>query len=785
MVTKENFDVFIAYHGTESKSGSMEKAREIYNLLTKNGINCFFNPHSNSGGAFVNTPIIARHCKLFLLVANKSIKVDKWGEISDDTPGLYNEIMGFYNLFFEKKGVRAGSARVFCYGGLTAERANNLHILFNGTAHFEEPSDGIAKLVEWITTVLEKDSKNKKISQENLKSTPMGSLSAQNDLKKEDKNSVRIEAGVLKAYSGSEKIVTLPDGITAIDDYAFIGNPNIVEVHLPESVAVIGVHAFAVCNNLTLVRGSGVTVIQKSAFSECAKLEDVIFSDKLERVGASAFYGCKSLTRLVLHKKLKEIGSDAFANCFSLTLFSELDSAPSTYEENWNGARPVMWLGKDKAKLGTEDSDRGAGYTGVAKGTTTATVVKEVKVPPKAVEMPTSTLNGTFVKDGVTFVVEKGRLKKCLGYSDTVVIPEGVTTIGRVVFSNSKFVKNFYFPSTLKEVENDVFSHCESVTEMVFPNGLLSIGDRAFLGCTALKNIYLGNSLQTLGKSIFTSCTVLEKVHFPKSLTKTGETLFLLCHKLHVYCEVTNKPSGWDDSWNKYNKPVKWGCTLEIRSLPDPKLVSDSDSGRLDKKESIAKTSVAPKITFTSPSKSSAGTSYEIPSNFTGTKVLGGVTYTVKEGVLVGMKGAGAEVVIPVGIRAIEKGVVSFSPVKSVKVPNTVERIEADAFAYCENIRELILPDSVKFIGDRAFLKCTSLEKLYLGDGIERLGKSVFTSCANLPEIYFPKSLQFVGETLFLSCPKLTVYCEVFEQPDGWHKDWNKYKKPVVWGEDY
>ena len=143
----ESFDVFIAYHGTNNPNGSLEKALQIYNLLSKQ-YKCFFNPISNSAGSFMNTPIVSSHSKLFLLVANNSIELNDQNEVL--SPGLYREIEAFYRAHFNDIQ-SSGSARVYAYEGLQTIKANNFHIVFNGSAHFsEEVANVEQQLMHWV-----------------------------------------------------------------------------------------------------------------------------------------------------------------------------------------------------------------------------------------------------------------------------------------------------------------------------------------------------------------------------------------------------------------------------------------------------------------------------------------------------------------------------------------------------------------------------------------------------------------------------------------------------------
>lgn len=153
LLTERTFDVFIAYHGTDDPSGSIGKAEEIYNLLASLGINCFFNPVTNKGGRFGDTPTCARHSKLFLLVANSHLKTNGYNEIV--SPGLYNEIDAFRGVIFNDPA-RKGNARVYCYDGLTVQQADRLDTIFSMVEHFEEGprTNAQEKLIQWIQSSL-------------------------------------------------------------------------------------------------------------------------------------------------------------------------------------------------------------------------------------------------------------------------------------------------------------------------------------------------------------------------------------------------------------------------------------------------------------------------------------------------------------------------------------------------------------------------------------------------------------------------------------------------------
>lgn len=95
-------------------------------------------------------------------------------------------------------------------------------------------------------------------------------------------------------------------------------------------VTKIGIDAFYERQHLTAVSiPNGVTVIEENAFKSCPNLTSVTFSENIVAIGIRAFYACVSLTNVVLPKSLTTIGESAFDGIPGLKLYFNSTTPPS------------------------------------------------------------------------------------------------------------------------------------------------------------------------------------------------------------------------------------------------------------------------------------------------------------------------------------------------------------------------------------------------------------------------------------------------------------------------
>ena len=142
--------------------------------------------------------------------------------------------------------------------------------------------------------------------------------------------------------------VSIPEGVTSIENSAFKECTSLTSAVIPNSVTSLGSGIFDECSKLkTVTIGSGVTSIE-SSFYGCTKLTTVninsnaiasntyssnssikeifgtqvtkyVFGNTIQQIGSYAFYGCSSLKAVTLPQSITSIGYGAFYGCSGLT----------------------------------------------------------------------------------------------------------------------------------------------------------------------------------------------------------------------------------------------------------------------------------------------------------------------------------------------------------------------------------------------------------------------------------------------------------------------------------
>ena len=114
----------------------------------------------------------------------------------------------------------------------------------------------------------------------------------------------------------------------------------------------------------------------------------------------------------------------------------------------------------------------------------------------------------------------------------SVVISDGVTSIGSAAFSGCSSLTSVTIPNSVTRIGEEAFYWCSVLTSVTIPNSVTSIGDRAFCDCSGLMSVTIPNNVTSIGYRTFYGCSGLTSVTIPNSVTSIGLGAFYGCSGL-------------------------------------------------------------------------------------------------------------------------------------------------------------------------------------------------------------------------------------------------------------
>lgn len=341
-----------------------------------------------------------------------------------------------------------------------------------------------------------------------------------------------IRDGVLESYTGTEKVLRIPQWVQKIGRKALAYNENLTEVILPNGLTCIEKDAFAGCWNLKYASiPLEVTEIGESAFYNCTSLKrvDLLGGRTLKKIGALAFAGCTALEEVELPGDLIEIPEYAFGQC------ENLQHVEFSYPE-------------DEEKSCTRKIAKGA-FKGCSKltGFEIPYTVKEIEEEAflgckalQSVVLPTGVKLGKNVFEPSCalqkeYEIENGVLLAYRGYDAYAKVPEGVTLIAENAFAASRErLLIVDVPEGVRAIGAGAFENCTKLEFIELPKSLRSIGERAFAGCTSLECFNSDAAgLEEIGRYAFRNCTKLDAVELHSDrLQSVAADAFEGCTKL-------------------------------------------------------------------------------------------------------------------------------------------------------------------------------------------------------------------------------------------------------------
>lgn len=353
----------------------------------------------------------------------------------------------------------------------------------------------------------------------------------------------------------AEGVLTI-SGTGAIGDYSENDAPwqslraDITAIVIEKGITRIGNYAFHDCRVATSAAlPEGLVEIGENAFRSCGALEGINLPPELTTIGIGAFYYTSALTSITIPGSVEtfsdafndsgletvtiehgvdEVDSYAFCNCYHLKSVNLPDSIQSIGNYAFNGCQQL------------EELDLPEGITSFGEYAFANTAISEFEFPEGA-----SINAGVLQNTSIT----------------SIVIPQGVATIGQNAFYGCENLATVTFPSTLTRIEGGAFSYT-ALTSLNLPDGVTHIGHSAFRECNALETVTMTDSVTTMDDNAFDDCDILRSVTLSDQIETIGLQTFSQCKKLEtIHLPASLKTIG--------NDAFQYCESLRSLTLPD------------------------------------------------------------------------------------------------------------------------------------------------------------------------------------------------------------------------
>lgn len=473
----------------------------------------------------------------------------------------------------------------------------------------------------------------------------------------------------------------IPEGVTAVSDYAFYKYQGLKSFKLPETVRSVGKYAFYECKALKeAVFSTDLAAIGQDAFEGCASLCDITIGkliaantlkdlyipaagikmvtvlDGTPAIAPNAFKNCGKLESVVLPASVQNFGKDAFYACNHLrnVVIDDLE-AWCRADFACPYANPLFFAGHLYLK---EEDD-------------TLTELLVLQIPEGITEIKPFAFYGFKAMRAVE-------------------IPEGVTQIGYQAFYNCAGLNAALLPKTLQTIGQEAFRYCSRLTSLTLPGSMTQIAQDAFKNCTALAELKIGDLIETKTlKQLWLPTDALKKITVTEGVTAITAEAFRNCAKLE---EIV-----LPESLTFIGKDAFFGCislrkadVASIRSWLNTELVCP----------------------------------YSNPLIYSHRLFVRGQEVFA--------------LTVPQGVTEIKDyAFYSANYINALNIPSSVKRIGTQAFCGCVSLTKAGLPEGTEIIGDYAFRNCANLTDLILPTTLTYVGQGAFDGCKKLVNIWY------------------------------------------------
>ena len=349
-----------------------------------------------------------------------------------------------------------------------------------------------------------------------------------------------------------------------------------------------------------------------------------------------------------------------------------------------------------------------------------------------------SQVTWTLDSDGLLTISGSGEMQDYFGNNSpwynnntaikTVVIQNGVTSIGYCAFYCCTGLTTVTIPNSVTNIRSWAFENCTELTAVTIPDSVTRIGEYAFSGCTGLTAVTIPDSVKSIG-NWFSGCTGLTSVTIPDSVTTIWEFAFSGCAGL---TSVTIP-----DSVTAIGCYAFYECA-SLTSVTIGNGVTSIEDSTFRGCASLTSVTIPDSVTRIGRyafSGCTGLTAVTIPDSVT----------SIREDAFYGCTGltnltvaANNPVYFSVGNCIVEKDsktLVVGCNNSVIPGDGSVTGIGKYAFFGCAGLTSVSIPDSVTSIGYWAFRDCAGLTSVTIPDGVTSIGDFAFSGCAGLTNL--------------------------------------------------
>lgn len=259
-------------------------------------------------------------------------------------------------------------------------------------------------------------------------------------------------------YLGDEASVIVPseiDGYTVseLGREAFIYKENLTDITIPDSITYIDSYAFIGSDNLKEIYYAGSEKQWKEA---TAYFE----ADTLKNITVHYNYDGPLFTSMI---------SDMMTNGIFNYRYSLEDSTAEIYKCN------VYEPEEDDTDVTVPSELDGHTVTAVGSWSFYNSAVKSVTIPDTVISIGDDAFAICF-------------------YLENITIPGSVTSIGENAFESCIALKDITIPKGVTGIEYGAFLACGNLASITLSNGVTSVGKSAFYGCDSLTDVYFNGT---------------------------------------------------------------------------------------------------------------------------------------------------------------------------------------------------------------------------------------------------------------------------------------------------